>query len=72
MAAGIIILMDFDNTRYSAKPANKQKIPVRVPEANMLLTTNIPTKRKNNLSKLRFEVMPKMRNATPAAAALQP
>ena len=72
IAEGIAILKDFDKTIKTAKPANIQNIAVLVPDANMLLITRTPITKKKILSILILEVIPKTRNATAAAAALQP
>ena len=69
MENGTAILTDFDKNMYTASPAIIQKIAVRVPDWNIPHITNPPVIKKNNLSLLNFEVMPKMIKATAAAAA---
>jgi hypothetical protein len=72
IAKGMAILIDFESTIYTANPANIQKIAVRVPDANILLMTIIPIIMKSHLYFFNFEVIPIIRKATDAAAALQP
>ena len=72
IAAGTAILTDLDRKTNTTIPANKQKMAVRVPDANIPLITKAATTRKNHLSSLNFVVIPKIINATADAAALQP
>ena len=69
---GTAILNDFESTINTAKPPAIQNIAVRVPDANILLTTNNAMIMKNHLFFFIFVVMPKMRNAIAEAAALHP
>jgi hypothetical protein len=71
-ADGIAILMDFERITYTANPANRQIMAVRVPEANIPKSTIDATDRKKILSAIIFMVDPNMKNATAVAAALHP
>jgi hypothetical protein len=72
IAAGIAILNDFDNNVYTANPPNMHNIDVLVPDANILIITNAAIIKNTHLSFFILDVIPKMINATDAAAALQP
>jgi hypothetical protein len=69
---GIANFTDLERIIYIIKPAKKQTIATRVPDANMLFKTKAPVIKNRILSFFSFVVKAKMRNATDVAAALQP
>ena len=65
---GTMIFTDFDSTRNIRKPAMRQNMAVRVPEANIAQIESKPTIPKNNLCFLTLFVMAMIQNAAAAAA----
>ncbi len=61
-------LTDFDNTVYARKPANMQKMAVRVPVGNMAHALAMPMAKNRYLYFLILLVIPKMIKATAADA----
>ena len=69
IADGIKIRIDLDNTRKVRKPAIKQNVAVRVPDANICQITNKPVIKKKILSFFIFVVIEMIINAMAALAA---